>query len=92
MHAYIKFRCKNLYNRRERERERPSHLRFSAADPILELIVEIGAPIEGLGGGRRAPDIEVRESVVVGLAVQMLGLQYDAVAVEYQRLECTRRS
>lgn len=36
--------------------------------------------MEELGGG--APDVEMRKGVVVGSAVEMLGLEDDAVAVE----------
>lgn len=32
--------------------------------------------------GRGAPDVEMRKGVVVGSAVEMLGLEDDAVAVE----------
>lgn len=51
----------------------PSHLRFSTSDPVLEVVVEVGVPKEGFCGGRRASDVEVGESVVVGGAVEVLG-------------------
>ena len=60
----------------------PSHLRFSATDLVLEHVVEVGVPKEGLGGGRRAADVEMGEGVVVGGAVEVLGFQNDAIAVK----------
>lgn len=62
----------------------PPHFGLAAADLVLELVVEVGGPIEGL---RRAADIEVSEGVVVSLAVQVLRLEDYAVAVENQGLE-----
>lgn len=45
-------------------------------------------PVEGGGGGGgRAADVEVGEGVVVGLAVEVLRLEYDPVAVEYEGVE-----
>lgn len=65
----------------------PSHLGLATADEILELVVELGTPVKRLGGGRGATDGEVFEGIVVGLAVEVLRFEDDAVAVKDEGLE-----
>lgn len=81
----------NLEEKKRGERKGPSHFGFSTADLVLELIVEVEVPIEGLRGRGRATNIEVREGLIVSLTVQVLRLEDYPIAVENQSLERRRR-
>jgi hypothetical protein len=70
----------------------PSHLGLPAADLVLELVVEGLVPVQQVGGVGGAAHPEMSEGVVVGLPVEVLRLQYDAVAVEDEGVERRRGS
>jgi hypothetical protein len=70
----------------------PPHLGFPAANLVLELVVEGLVPVQRVGGVGRAAHPEMSEGVVVGLPVEVLQLQYDAVAVEDEGVERRRGS
>jgi len=78
-------------NKKEKRKEKePSHFGFASTNEVLEFVVELDVPVERARRRRRgAANVEVNKGIVVGLAMQVLRLEDDAVAVEDESLKRT---
>ncbi|KAG0580660.1 hypothetical protein KC19_4G190300, partial [Ceratodon purpureus] len=65
----------------------PTHFRLATTNHILELIIKLRGPHQGLRGRRRAAHLKLLERCIVRLSMQILGLQNHSVAVKHKRFQ-----
>ena len=55
-----------------------THLGLAAPDAVLQVVIELGRPVDDVAGAGRHAHLKVLERRIVGASVQVLALQDDA--------------
>jgi hypothetical protein len=64
----------------------PAHFRFAASDLVLQLVIKLRRPHQGLRG-LRTTNIEVVESGIISTPMQILRFQYHTITIKHQRFQ-----